>query len=88
MKESLGDNDVGTGRMPLSWVRYCRHILTCHIILRFFSHKYTNIQTYKQWVIVLERKKKIHVINWNSSEELIPKITQIFNNSVKCELIA
>ena len=63
MKESLGDNDVGTGRMPLSWVRYYRHIQTCQKILRFLSQKYTNIKEITQWVVEFQKKKKVHVIN-------------------------
>ena len=57
MKESLDDNNMGTGRMPLSWVRYCRHILTCHKILRFLSCKYTNIKEITEWVVEFEEKR-------------------------------
>ena len=57
MKESLGDNDVDTGRMPLSWVRYCRHILMCQKIFRFLSCKYTNIKELTGGRISEEKRK-------------------------------
>ena len=44
--ESLGDNDVGTGGIPLSWVRHCRHVLTCRKYLdsltQIYKHKRTH----------------------------------------------
>ena len=57
MNESLGDSDVGTGGIPLSWVRHCRHVLTCHKYLDF-SHENTQHKRTHRVVIEFQRKKQ------------------------------
>ena len=56
--ESLGDSDVGTGGIPLSWVRHCRHVLTCRKYLDSLTQIYKHKRTH--WVVVeFQRKKEI-----------------------------
>ena len=56
MNESLGDNDVGTGGIPLSWVRLCRHVLTCRKYLDSLTQIYKHKRTH--WVVVEFQRKK------------------------------
>ena len=68
--ESLGDNDVGTGGIPLSWVRHCRHVLTC----RKYLDSLTQIHKHKRthWVVVeFQRKKE------NSSCYILERIQRV-----------
>ena len=44
MNESQGENEVGTGGVLPSWVRYSRHILSSNKILRFLSPDKQSIQ--------------------------------------------
>ena len=54
--ELLDDNDVGTGGIPLSWVRHCRHVLTCHKYLDSLTQIYKHKRTH--WVVVEFQRKK------------------------------